>query len=282
MALRNVAVFGGNGFIGGYLVKLLQETPELKVRVIYNKSSPKFRFKNVKYIKFSSKENLLDQCDLVIILTQPNLELIKYIQDYSQDIKRIIFGSTLLLYKDSLRKHSEESEVNPITDYEKQKAKEETLLIQFVRKQNKLLTIARIGNVYGDVKNLGIVQKIVSATYNKLPFSVNNSGDQIRDYIFVEDVAKYLKFLIINNQEFQVEIFNICSGRGYSINELISEVEKTGQIKLKRIEGVEMLEKKSIVGDNGKIIKAAGFLPEYSLESGLKKTFENFLRKESL
>jgi len=101
MALRNVAVFGGNGFIGGYLVKLLQETPELKVRVIYNKSSPKFRFKNVKYIKFSSKENLLDQCDLVIILTQPNLELIKYIQDYSQDIKRIIFGSTLLLYKDS-------------------------------------------------------------------------------------------------------------------------------------------------------------------------------------
>lgn len=280
MALRNVAVFGGNGFIGGYLVKFLQKTPELKVKVIYNKTEPERRFKNINYTKFNSKKNLLDNIDLVVILTQPNQELIKYIQDYSDDVKRIIYGSTLLLYKDSLMKQTEESELNPVSDYEKQKAKEEELLISFIKQHNKKLAVARIGNVYGDIKNLGIVQKIINATYNGLPFPVNNSGNQIRDYIFVGDVANYLKFLIINFQESPIEIFNVCSGQGYSVNELISEVEKIGLIELKKIKGIEVLEKKSIIGDNGKITKAAGFLPEYSLQSGLKKTFENFSRKE--
>lgn len=61
-------------------------------------------------------------------------------------------------------------------------------------------------------------------------------GTAIRDYIHITDLAKAhlsaLDFLSEGNNKKQVEIFNIGTGRGYSVLEVISSFEKVTGLKL--------------------------------------------------
>lgn len=58
-------------------------------------------------------------------------------------------------------------------------------------------------------------------------------GTCIRDYIHVVDLAKaHVKALNYFNQSFQFETFNIGTGNGYSVKEIVDSFEKVNNIKL--------------------------------------------------
>lgn len=63
-------------------------------------------------------------------------------------------------------------------------------------------------------------------------------GTCIRDYIHVVDLAKaHVKALDYFNQSFQFETFNIGTGKGYSVKEIVESFEKVNNIKLNIIWG---------------------------------------------
>lgn len=273
-----ITIAGGTGFIGDYLVKSLRQNSDNKLSVLY-KNQLKNKFPGVDYFQVDSGlETAVTDSECLVILTRPNPKLLNQILKSPTKLQKIIYASTLLLYPDSKTIQKEELQIEPVNDYEKEKAFEETLLAEFVKNKKTRLIIARIANVYGDIKNRGIIQKIIQSIEEGKEFAINNNGQQIRDYIFVEDVANYLKFLIEADPEKKVDIFNICTGQGCSIEELIVRIQKVAKKNLIRKKGFTILEKNVVIGDNRKIVKASGFKPKFNIESGLEKAYHNYLK----
>lgn len=113
-------------------------------------------------------------------------------------------------------------------------------------------------------------------------------GTCIRDFIHVSDIAVAhvlaLKYLHSKKNTLLHEVFNLGSGVGYTILEVIKEFEKATKIKIKykltdRREGDVI----SIYSDNKKAIKKLGWKINYDLNSMLKSAWnwEQFLNKNT-
>lgn len=282
--MERVTIIGGTGFVGDYLVKRLIKNPELSLKIIYRKTLPTIVQKNVEYLKIDSAlepdkfKTVLEQTDYLIILSRPDKRLIQNIIQSGFKFKKVLYTSTILIYPNSNMRQFENAELVPANDYEKEKIEEEKMLCDYAKASGSKLIIARLTNVYGDIKNRALVHWIFKALINKSAFKLNNRGEPIRDFIFVEDAARYLEVLLFLKQKAEVEIFNVCSGEGFSINQVLEIVEEISGEKIKIDQGLVTDEKLSVIGDNSKVIMVTGVSPEYNLRSGLEKTYQNYLK----
>ncbi len=104
-------------------------------------------------------------------------------------------------------------------------------------------------------------------------------GSCIRDYVHVMDVAHAhtlaLKYLVENKNEDNYEVFNIGSGDGVSVLEMINAFEKTANQKL----NYEIAERRAgdvvaVYADNAKTRKSLGWEPQYSLDDMMLSAWE--------
>ncbi len=89
-------------------------------------------------------------------------------------------------------------------------------------------SILRIANPYGVGQRIETAQGAVAAflhkAINKTPIEIWGDGSVVRDYLHVDDVADaFAKALIYRGNE---RVFNIGSGAGTSLNELVSLIEE--------------------------------------------------------
>lgn len=277
---------GGTGFIGGYLAKKLSARQGCEIIIIHNNDLPLGKkFDNICYYQLNLAEpnkefkELVNFAEIIVILTRPDERiidnLISAIKPASQ-LKKIIYFSSLLLYNNFPGRQNEKSSLKPITDYERVKCAEELKLLEFVQKNSFKLCITRLANVYGDIKNKGVINFILLSMLNGGEVVINGKGDSIRDYIFIEDAIAWLDFIIFWNQKNKKEIINLCAGKGYNVKELVWAVEQIFKKKIKTIAGARVKEKKIIIGDNKKIIALSGRKLKYDLIKGLKKTHNNY------
>jgi len=169
----------------------------------------------------------------------------------------IIFSSTAAVYGDSkIQPITESSVINPVNPYGQSKVKAENLISNFCKEGFSAITF-RYFNVAGsyqsqsgrrfveDHKNeTHLIPKIMK-NYLKDPnqFKVEIYGDNwptadgscVRDYLHVEDLAHAhllaLKALVKGANI----VFNLGSGVGYSVFEVIAEIEKVIGSELGRI-----------------------------------------------
>lgn len=281
---KEIVILGGTGFIGDALTSALNTRDNINLSIIYKNSFKNHKLPNVKYYQINASKQgkklgkIINNSECLIILSQPDKQLIENITKFGFGIKKIIYASTLLLYPNSHQKQNENSSLEPFNDYEEDKLAEEKLLATYAKTHNTKLCIVRLTNIYGDVKNKGIIQKIFSALLNNKEIAINGSGNQLRDYLFIDDVIPPLVYLLLSNQEKPLEIFNICSAKGQTLNSVISIIEEITDKKLLRLKGKAVKEKKMIIGDNKKIIKFSGFKPQFNLKNGLKRTYQNNLK----
>jgi len=281
-------VIGGTGFIGGYLVDNLAKKTGLELNLIYagelleENKLPGITYHQMDLTNISDElSDLVNGSDCVISLATPNISLIENLIGSVKPggPKKIVYSSTMLVYPDSDQLSSENIEPAPETEYEKNKVAEERLLMEFVGTHEVKVCLARLGNVYGDIKNRGLVNYVMSALINDSTLTINGQGQHKRDYIFVQDVADLLDFLIFNDQKSDLEIFNVCTSHGYTINQVINEIEKLSGRQIKKFYGELIKEKLNVVGDNSKIISLSGYQLKYDLVSGLQQTYHNYLAK---
>src|SRR5262249_20434118 len=100
-----------------------------------------------------------------------------------------------------------------------------------------------------------------------------SSGDQIRDFLHVKDVASALVAVLDSDLRGAV---NISSGQGIALKEVIELIggimDKKNLLSL----GAKQAAANDVpllVGDSSRL-KEIGWQPEYSLESGLKQTID--------
>jgi GDP-4-dehydro-6-deoxy-D-mannose reductase len=78
------------------------------------------------------------------------------------------------------------------------------------------------------------------------------------------------------------EVYNVCSGRGVSIAEVITMFEAIAGIRPVVYQDparMRPVENASVIGSNEKIANALGWKPAYTLEESLRAVYEYWFNK---
>jgi len=306
---KRVLVTGGAGFIGSHLSERLLELGA-KVVVVDNFSVGKrenlkgfSKNKDLKVIKadvnnFKEISSIFSKNKFDYVFHYAAVVGVKRLEERPMDIlediegiknilklclkhkiKKLVFSSSSEVYGEPLSLPEREDGVHSPRDvYALVKLVGENL-IQIYYKNHKLPGCAlRLFNVYGPRQNsspygfvVGIFIKQVLK--GKRP-TIFGDGLQTRDFIYIKDnVEAAIRTLL--NKKTNGEIINIGRGRQATILGLAERVIKISEKKLKPV----FLPKRKIdiryrCPDTQKMKRLLKFIPSYSLDKGLKETYD--------
>jgi nucleoside-diphosphate-sugar epimerase len=142
------------------------------------------------------------------------------------DVRRVIFSSTSAVYeKTKSERLSEADPIKPDLIYACTKAAAEQLCDAFSINYGMDIGICRFFNVYGphqDVTRTSPPFTSYVARELVMDRSPNlfNQSDARRDYVHSDDLVDLLTRMLLHEDRFRAERFNICSGEGYSVPQL--------------------------------------------------------------
>ncbi len=214
-------------------------------------------------------------------------------------IKYFIFSSTCSVYGNPLQiPISEEESIKPINPYAKTKKAVEFLLEDFTEAYDLKYVILRYFNAAGSDPEAQIGESHDPETH-LIPLVINTAlgkrdkikvfgndyntpdGTCIRDYIHVDDLAdahiKALEYLVNGGK---CEVFNLGTGEGYSVLDIINAVENITNLKV----NYEIVERRAgdpaiLVADNKKAIEILNWNPKYNLNDIITTAYKWFLNK---
>jgi UDP-glucose 4-epimerase len=301
--LTKILVTGGAGFIGSHLVKHLV-TLNHNVLVIDNlsfgkrESIPQTR-SNLRFVEgdITNKNllvSLINEFRPEIVIHLAALHFIPYCNDHpAKTIETNIIGTRYLLeackmikldtflfassasvYSISDSKLSEEDLLEPTDVYGISKLMGEDLCKLFYLETGVRTIIARIFNVYGPGEtNPHVIPEIIEQLKEgKLELELGNTQPR-RDFINVRDVVEAF-ISLLSDFRGELDIFNIGSGKEYSIREII---EICGRIigKEIRVKSVKSRKRRSdrmhLLANIEKITQETSWKPKVSIEDGLRE-----------
>lgn len=294
-----VLVTGGAGFIGSNLVKRLLERG-YQVIVLDNLSTGSLEnirafLGDVEFIKgdvrsFDDIASAAKKADVVVHLAalinvaeslekpdpyfEVNVTGTYNVAKASKNADTVIFASSSAVYGDPEKiPISEEHPLKPKSPYAASKVAGEAFINSFSSIYGYRPVIFRLFNVYGPKQSRGYAGVIVEFIRRALagqPLVIFGSGEQIRDFIHVDDVTSAIVGAIASGRA--TGVYNIGSGEGVSINQLAELV-----IKLTGVEGLSVKYLPPMPGDINvsisditKAKRGLGFEPKVELEDGLR------------
>lgn len=169
----------------------------------------------------------------------------------------------------------EDTPLNPISSYGIQKLTIEKLLYLYHYMHKLDYRIVRLANPYGKYQNpngvQGVVTTFVYKALNNEPVRLYGDGSVVRDYIYVEDAVKAIIQIATYNGE--QKIFNVGTGVGCSVKEIIAAIENTLQIKM----DIDYQPGRAVdvpvnILDISRFTEEIGAMQYISLEEGILKT----------
>ena len=236
------------------------------------------------------------------INTIASIRLINACMEYS--VNKFIFASTSAVYENSISigPMEESTPVAPDLVYSNTKVVVENYLTSLSKNYGYGSFICRFFNVYGPNQNLTRLNPpFAGYVLNQLLMGVSpiiyNTKDIKRDYIYVTDLCLRIDQML-SKEVSESEIFNICSGQGYSPLDIFyaaqslldSHVDYTsGQTanlwnrypKLFNqpypldVERVIQESEKQVIGSTEKISSYFGNMQYLNLSSGLRRMLES-------
>ena len=289
-----VLVTGGNGFIGRQcLIQLIEKGYEVHAITTRNE---KKQFDGIHWHQADlhnrrQTSNILRQIKPSLLLHLAwytehgnywnSEENIKWIQTTLAILKefaecggrRIVCAGTCAEYDWSNEICSENSPMFlPSTIYGRAKLATQILLETLARKYQISYAWGRIFMVYGPgEKQERFVPTVIKSLMNNIP-ALCTHGNQIRDYLFVNDVAAaFIKLIEVDINA----IVNIGSGQPVKIRTIVEEIaNQLGKKNLVRLGAIETLktEPKKIVANIEILQKKFEFNNQYNLKDGIAKT----------
>lgn len=272
-------VTGGEGFIGS---RILHATGGISYDIksgsdILNKELLQEAVKDIDGIfhlaaKISVPESLFAQKEYYEANVEGTLCVIEVAESAGM---KIVFSSSAAVYGEANVAVDEDSDLKPQSPYAENKRDAEDLL-----KKSTVAHIAlRYFNVYGPKQSpeyAGVITSFIVNALEGKDLVIYGDGTQIRDFVFVDDVARAnVLAMERNNQSF--EVFNIGSGTETSIKELAETIIKlTGsesKIVYKPSRHGDIVYSKA---DVSKAKNVLGWNAETSLEEGLKQTISYY------
>jgi UDP-glucose 4-epimerase len=144
-------------------------------------------------------------------------------------VKRIVFVSSggVVYGRTKQIPTPEDAPTEPITAYGISKLAIEKYLALYQHLHGLDFRVLRVSNPFGPfqvaTKNQGIVAALIAHALADEPSEIWGDGSVVRDYVFVGDVVDALEAAAADRSE--ARVFNIGSGRGRSLREIIAALE---------------------------------------------------------
>ncbi len=297
------AIFGGGGFIGSTIAdRLLKDGHALRIferpRVVpYRTFKPEEKVEWVMGDLLSTHDvaNAVDGVDAVLHLVSTTLpkssnddpifdvetNVIGTLQMLEamvvRNVRRMVFissGGTVYgnpVYLPVDEKHP----TDPLVSYGVTKLAIEKYLGVFGHAYGIKSVVLRVANPYGERQRIETAQGAVGVFLNNairgVPLEIWGDGSITRDYIHVSDVAE--AFVKALGYDGDTRIFNISSGIGMSLNELIKVLEDTlGRPVVRRYLPGRPFDVKSNVLSNELARKELDWVPTVSMRDGIART----------
>ena len=218
-------------------------------------------------------------------------------------VRRVIFSSTSAIYEMSKEvPMSESHDVFPNLTYSLSKAQGEQFCRAYSDNFGIDIIICRFFNVYGPHQDFHRKSPPFTSyiarelSYDRQPVLFNNS-DVKRDYVHISDVIDLLIKMAVSEKSFSASIFNVASGRGYSVPEIYKVMQGVsskdipaifndplkywdaypglfmGSFPMSRERIMKEVFKQSI-GDTKKTLEEFNWTPKIELESGLSSIYQ--------
>jgi UDP-glucose 4-epimerase len=305
-----ILVTGGAGFIGSHLVDKLLDA-DAKVRVLDDLSTGKLenlpRDEALEIIEGDIRDAaLVDRCvegmDAVVHLAavasvqasvddpvrthQVNFDGTLNLLEASRrsGIRRFIYACSAAVYGDTVNiPVAEETIPCPLSPYAIDKLSGEYYLLHYHRKYNLAATSFRFFNIYGPRQDpsspySGVISIFMDCLRRNRPVTVFGDGSQTRDFVYVADLAALLA-RAVGGTEGIGGIFNVGTGKRYSLLQLLGHIEKLSGKKIeRRHEPPRLGDIQHSCADVSRLTRAFGRPPETPFELGLKQLLESLER----
>lgn len=194
-------------------------------------------------------------------------------------VKQVIFSSSGgTVYGEARRLPIPETHpTEPRSAYGISKLAIEKYLALFHRLHGLDYAVLRIANAYGPRLPVAGEQGVVGAFLKRLkhgePIVIWGDGSVVRDYVYVEDVARAFRAAL--GQRSPHRVFNVGTGRGTSLRELVALLERvTGRTAAVQGRDSSAADVPANVLDAALARQHLGWTPEVSLEDGLTRTWK--------
>lgn len=305
-----ITIFGGGGFIGSAIAdRLLQDGHALRVfeRPCVN---PYRNFHNDESVEWQTGDlssshdvdSAIQGADAVIHLVSTTLPKSSN-DDPIYDVQSNVIASLHIL--NSMIKHKvgrilfissggtvygnpqylpvdENHPTNPVVSYGITKLTVEKYLHMYEQLHGIKAITLRVTNPYGERQRIETAQGAVGVflrhALKSTPIEIWGDGSVQRDFLHVSDVAE--AFSCALNYNGSNTVFNISSGHGCSLNELIEMIEKIQESKVERIhKPARPFDVPINFLSNELAKKELNWTPKVSMEEGLRRT-SAWMKKE--
>src|SRR3989338_8942959 len=303
----HILVTGGAGFIGSHVARLLLDGG-YKVTILDNLVSsdkksidPKAKLIIGDITDPQKTQAALDNIDAVIhmagliIVPESVKDPIKYCENNvigtvsllesmrKANVKRIIFSSSACVYGTPEKLPiKEDAPVHPDNPYGASKASIETYLQTYNALFGFDSIILRYFNPYGPGENhrqeTHAIPNFIKATLAKKPIPLYWKGEQIRDFIYIEDLAR-AHIDVLDQKGYQV--FNIGTEKGIKVKDVIDEIFKVVgyQVPIKDL-GKRAGDVHANFASSEKLQKIAGWQGKKNQNIKKKKTKKKRIKKK--
>ena len=297
MTKNKVLITGGAGFIGSHIVEKLLEN-NYNVIIIDNLSSGSIEnIPNSDTLKFYQLNIEKDDLELVFQKETPDyvihlaaqtsvnfsishpyydanmnvmasIKLLELCKKYN--IRKFITASSAAIYGNPKYLPIDENHpTEPMSQYGLSKLTME----KYIKLSGIPYIIFRFSNAYGprqkSSKESGVVAIFNNAMKNNEPINIYGDGEQIRDFIYVEDIANICIKAINSNVE--NEIINFSTNKGVSLNQLFKVMKSLYNYTLNANYLPERIgDIKNSILSNDKAYNLLKFTNYTKLEKGLK------------
>ncbi|CAH2902468.1 MAG: UDP-glucose 4-epimerase (EC [uncultured Paraburkholderia sp.] len=298
-----ITVFGGGGFIGSTIVdRLLRDNHEICVferpRVDpyreFNKSE-KVCWMTGDLTSVHDVTKAIDGSDVVVHLVSTTLpkssnddpiydvqsNLVATLQllnaMVAKNVRKMVFiSSGGTVYGDPVYLPIDEKHpTNPKVSYGITKLAIEKYLLLYQYQYGIKANILRVANPYGERQRVETAQGAIGVFLDKAlrqqAFEIWGDGTVTRDYLYIGDVAKaFARAVQYDGGE---SVFNISSGYGTSLNEIIVKIEAIlGHSVERTYRSRRAFDVPASVLDNSLAKRELGWEPKVTLDAGIRIT----------
>lgn len=306
--MKKYFITGVSGFVAQHFIELLEQSEPSSRILGLDLMPPKFRYNH----EFASI-NLLDYEKLENVLMHYDPDFIVHLASFSsvakswenpsssflnntniflnilECVRKNCVGSRILSVGSSeeygkVEKSSiplkESEKLNPISPYAVARVAQEQLSSVYAQAFGLDIVITRSFNHIGKGQRSDFV---VPSIARQFALQVKNStfelkvGDVsiVRDFLDVRDVAR--AYWLLLNKGVSGTIYNVCSGIGHSIEDIIKKLSRIASLKYKLVVDSSKIRPNDnmlIVGDNMKICSEIGWFPEISIDTSLEEIYK--------
>ena len=293
--MSKIVLTGASGFIGKYLITLLQEKnhdvvclsrdevdllnldslrtviEKIQPVTVFHLASQSSPFISWKKPYETLKDNIIS-----------SLNILQLAEEFS--FKLVIPGSAEV-YETNENAISEISSLNPRNPYGVSKLTIDFLIRQVAKNRRINVTLLRLFNSIGPEQTESFVVSSFAKQLALIKLDKQDSDiyvgnlDASRDFVDVRDTVEAL-YLVSQYEEYG-EYYNICSGQAYRIQDILDVLIDISGLKVNIIQDPERMRPSDIpifMGDYTKINEKYGWQPTIPIMITLKDTYEYWLR----